>query len=251
MTSSPIELKFAKVDCLAVVVRAAEPGALLAQLTRKVGKAPGAYAGEPAILDCSEWNAAEPPPLGALMKALTSAGANLVGARGLAGAWHGEAEALGLQILSSPEAKVAETVSLPTTETAAPATEAEHPARVLPPITSGTLVIDTAVRSGQKIYAQGGDVIVLGQVSPGAEVIADGHIHVYGPLRGRALAGADGNRAARIVATSFSPELVAVAGFYMTFEQGHPPGTVQQPTQVFLDADCESSTLRIEPINIR
>jgi septum site-determining protein MinC len=77
-----------------------------------------------------------------------------------------------------------------------------------------TMVVEQNVRAGQRVYAQGCDLIVVGQVNAGAEVIADGNIHIYGALRGRAVAGAAEDVAARIFAQHFDPELVAIAGFY-------------------------------------
>lgn len=77
-----------------------------------------------------------------------------------------------------------------------------------------TMVVDQSVRAGQRIWAQGADLIVTGTVNPGAEVIADGHIHVYGALRGRAIAGGTDNMQARVFALQFDPELVSIAGYY-------------------------------------
>lgn len=81
-----------------------------------------------------------------------------------------------------------------------------------------TLVIRQPVRSGQKVYARGGDLIVLSSVNTGAEILADGHIHVYGTLRGRALAGVQGREDARIFCKNLQADLVAIAGFYLTNE---------------------------------
>lgn len=81
-----------------------------------------------------------------------------------------------------------------------------------------TKTLTQPVRSGQQIYARGGDLIVLSSVSPGAEVLADGCIHVYGPLRGRALAGATGDETARVFCRSLEAELIAVAGRYRIAE---------------------------------
>lgn len=75
-------------------------------------------------------------------------------------------------------------------------------------------VVSQPVRSGQQVYAQGGDLIVLASVSPGAELMADGNIHVYGTLRGRALAGVTGDTASRIFCHKLEPELISIAGFY-------------------------------------
>ena len=83
---------------------------------------------------------------------------------------------------------------------------------------SATKMVDQPVRSGQRIYAAGGDLIVMAQVSPGAEIMADGHIHVYGSLKGRALAGVQGNLAARIFCSDLQAQLVAIGGHYRTSE---------------------------------
>ena len=84
------------------------------------------------------------------------------------------------------------------------------------------MIIDTPVRAGQRIYARGSDLIVTAVVNNGAEIIADGSIHVYAPLHGRALAGASGNADARIFALQMAPELVSIAGVYRTFDDGFP-----------------------------
>ncbi|WP_258867954.1 septum site-determining protein MinC [Alkalilimnicola ehrlichii] len=107
----------------------------------------------------------------------------------------------------------------------------------------GSLVIKQPVRSGQQVYARGGDLIVLSSVSPGAEVLADGHVHIYGTLRGRALAGVRGDSQARIFCHDLQAELLSVAGNYQINEQFKNIGA-GMPVQVFLDED----TLRIEPL---
>lgn len=80
-------------------------------------------------------------------------------------------------------------------------------------------IVDAPVRSGQQLYAEGTDLVVLGAVSTGAELIADGCVHVYGPMRGRAIAGARGDESARVFCRKFEAELVAVAGVYAVAEQ--------------------------------
>jgi len=90
-----------------------------------------------------------------------------------------------------------------------------QPVETIPsPATRASRVITTPVRSGQQVYAQGGDLIVMTSVSAGAEILADGNIHVYGPLRGRALAGIQGDTGARIFCQSLEAELVSIAGHY-------------------------------------
>lgn len=87
-----------------------------------------------------------------------------------------------------------------------------------PPKAPTTMIIDTPVRSGQRIYAKGTDLIVIGSISHGAEVLADGHIHIYGALHGRALAGAGGDTKSTIFCQKLNAELVAIAGLYQLSE---------------------------------
>lgn len=102
---------------------------------------------------------------------------------------------------------------------------------------ANTMIVDTPVRAGQRIYARGADLIITAAVNNGAEVIADGSIHIYAPLRGRALAGASGNTEARIFTLSMEAELVSIAGMYRTFEDGFPADRKQQATQIRLIGD--------------
>ncbi len=100
-----------------------------------------------------------------------------------------------------------------------------------------SLIIDKPVRAGQRIHAEGADLVVLAIVNAGAELIADGDIHVYAPLRGRALAGARGNKEARIYVQAMEAELVSIAGLYQVFEEGVPPDIHGKPAQVYLDGE--------------
>lgn len=100
-----------------------------------------------------------------------------------------------------------------------------------------TLVVDKPLRSGQQVYAKGGDLVVLAVVSHGAEVIADGSIHIYAPLRGKAIAGARGDTSARIYTQSLEAELLAVAGIYRTAENPLPADVAGKPAQVFLQGE--------------
>ena len=106
-----------------------------------------------------------------------------------------------------------------------------------------TLVITEPVRSGQRIFADRGDLIVMAPVSSGAELIALGNIHVYGPLRGRALAGVGGDKTARIFVQSLEAELVAIAGLYRTSDD-LDPSVRRGRVQAFLRDD----TLCFEPL---
>lgn len=130
-----------------------------------------------------------------------------------------------------PERAAASTTSAPSPTPAAPQS-------------SSALVITKPLRSGQRVYARHTDLVVIGMVSQGAEVIADGNVHVYGPLRGKAMAGARGDTSARIFTTHLDAELLAVAGVYRVVEDKLDRSLHNQPALVRLDGD----TLRIEAL---
>ena len=108
---------------------------------------------------------------------------------------------------------------------------------------SPTRLLTHPVRSGRQIYAHGGDLVVMSSISPGAELLADGHIHIYGALRGRALAGVSGDATARIFCRSLEAELVSVAGYWRVRED-IPEAIIGKPAQIFLD----SERIVIEPL---
>ncbi|MGN6113160.1 MAG: septum site-determining protein MinC, partial [Luteimonas sp.] len=118
----------------------------------------------------------------------------------------------------------------------APAAEAAPPAAPAAGRAEPGLIQAAPVRSGQQVYAENRDLTVLSAVGAGAEVIADGSIHIYGALRGRALAGAQGNEKARIFCREFRAELVAVAGHYKVLDE-IPKELHGKPAQVWLDND--------------
>lgn len=126
---------------------------------------------------------------------------------------------------------------------AASTTSAASPTPAAPQ-SSSALVITRPLRSGQRVYARHTDLVVIGMVSQGAEVIADGNVHVYGPLRGKAMAGARGDTSARIFTTHLDAELLAVAGVYRVVEDKLDRSLHNQPALVRLDGD----TLRIEAL---
>lgn len=130
-----------------------------------------------------------------------------------------------------------------------PAKASEHkvaPVREAPvayPATGSTLLVTEPVRSGQQIFAERGDLVVVASVSPGAELIAHGNIHVYGALRGRALAGVHGDAAARIFCQGLEAELIAIAGLYK-LSDAVDPSLRRGRVQAFLDR----GTVRVEPL---
>ncbi len=117
------------------------------------------------------------------------------------------------------------------------------PAITKPTAARSTMVVEQPVRAGQRIWAEGADLIITSTVNAGAEVIADGNIHVYGALRGRAIAGGASNMEARVFALNFDPELVSIAGFYAVRE-GFPAAQIGKAMQVRLVGE----RMRFDPI---
>mgnify|MGYP002132260839 FL=1 len=107
------------------------------------------------------------------------------------------------------------------------------------------MVLDRPLRSGQQFYAKGRDLVVLAMVNPGAEVLADGNIHVYAPLRGKAIAGARGYTGARIFAQNMDPELISIAGVYRTSENPLPADIRGHAAQVSLQMGADGERLVI------
>ena len=128
---------------------------------------------------------------------------------------------------------------------AAPAAPEVAPAPPPPPpgMQRPTMIVEQPVRAGQRVWAQGGDLVVTSTVNAGAEVIADGNIHVYGALRGRAIAGGGANAEARIFALNFDPELISIAGYYAVRE-GLTGAPIGKAVQVRLTGE----RMRFDPI---
>ncbi|WP_447590256.1 septum site-determining protein MinC [Aquipseudomonas campi] len=120
--------------------------------------------------------------------------------------------------------------------------KSEKPEKPAEPVFKPSKIITTPVRGGQQIYAQGGDLIVLAAVSAGAELLADGNIHVYGPMRGRALAGVKGDSKARIFCQQMGAEMLSVAGQYKTAEDLRRDPLWGQSVQVSLSGDVLNIT---------
>ncbi|MCB1628124.1 MAG: septum site-determining protein MinC [Xanthomonadales bacterium] len=147
--------------------------------------------------------------------------------------------AVGKEVAPAPEPEP-EAAAVEPTSTARATPTSSTPATE----TTGPMIVSQPVRSGQQLYARGRDLIVTAAVSAGAEVIADGNIHVYGRLAGKALAGARGDEQARIYCLDFQPELVSVAGHYRLLES-IPESSRGRAVQVVLDGE----KLDIRPLN--
>jgi len=123
-----------------------------------------------------------------------------------------------------------------TATAAAPKANARPSKATEPSLGSPSKVITAPIRSGQQVYAKGGDLIIIATVSAGAEVLADGNIHVYGTLRGRALAGVKGDKTARIFCNGLQAELISIAGQYKLQDNINPPSPTT-PVQIFIHDD--------------
>ncbi|MDD2721896.1 MAG: septum site-determining protein MinC [Gallionella sp.] len=115
--------------------------------------------------------------------------------------------------------------------------DAAHPAAQERAVVRPTLVIDKPVRTGQSIYAEGANLVLLAIANAGSELIADGDIHVYAPLRGKAIAGAHGNQSARIFVNRLEAELLSIAGCFKVFEDGLPEAVRGKPAQIHLEGN--------------
>ena len=261
----PLEIKISTVVAVAALLGETDYSTLSAALTQITGGTPDYFEDEFTLLDFS---ATDPQPESgsidwpALITLFKSHGLNPVAVRNAPSTLEEEIRSHGLAIDSMPTPAAA--VHAPATPSAEqtqlaldaldekqvvkpePVIVAPVPVQAAPLPAAHTMIIDTPVRTGQRIYARGADLVLMAMVNAGAEVIADGSIHAYAPLRGRALAGASGNTNARIFAMVMEAELVSIAGVYKTFEQGWPANLVKKPVQVMLLND----KLEMRPISI-
>ena len=196
--------------------------AIGARLRMQINRAPALFRGAPLAIDVAALKS-DGLDFDALTRLLREQGVVPVAIRGGSKAAHEAVRALNLGVLEWQEAAVtkAESPADEQSRSSSHATPKPENSASSPSASAKTTtrVVTQPVRSGQQVYARGGDLLILGQVSAGAEVIADGHIHVYGKLHGRALAGAQGDTEARIFVQSLEAELIAVAGVYRVSEE--------------------------------
>ena len=245
-TTLPIEIKISTVVAISAILHSADPEAIDSALEQMTGGVSDFFEDEFAVIDVAAIAPVAPHlDWAALVKLLKKYRLNAVAVRGASPAMVEAIRAQGLALDdgSSGVRAGGHGTPPPAPVPAVPA-PAPAPAPVPEPAAAQAaapnalpMIIDTPVRAGQRIYARGTDLIVTAVVNNGAELIADGSIHVYAPLNGRALAGASGNPDARIFALSMQPELVSIAGVYRTFDEGFPSDLSHQPTQIRLVGD--------------
>lgn len=248
------EIKSAQLPLVALLLKTADLGQLAEELTQRYGDIPDFFDHDPLLVDLSPLQAGEqadsPVDFPALVSLLRRFRLEPVAVRGGNDSQTAAAELAGL--MPAQDATVQRSAAARTPEASVQQAAPAAPAPVSAPASaapSSALVIDKPLRSGQQVYARGRDLVVLAMVNPGAEVIADGHIHVYAPLRGKAIAGARGNAEARIFAMSMDPELISIAGIYRTSDNPLPAEVLGKPGQVRLMSGPEGDKLVIESLN--
>lgn len=242
------ELKFGQVGIANLRIRTLDIAALKSEMQERVERAPKLFRHAAVILDFSALPACpDVETTDALIDALRNAGVMPVAIAYGTSAVEKLAEQVGLPILAKFRAAF-ERDDTPEPARPAPPPESKPvPAAAAPaasvPNQEPGLLQTQPLRSGQQVYAAGRDLTVCAMVGAGAEAIADGSIHIYGPLRGRALAGASGNAQARIFCREFNAELVAIAGTYKVLDE-IPKKLLGKAVQIWLDKD----QLRIEEL---
>lgn len=249
MTAAPpasplasFEIKSANLPLVALLLRSADLRRLTRELAQRFDDIPNFFEQDPLVIDLSPLaNSADadtPIDFLALTQLLRQYQLQPLAVKGGSAAHMADALATGL--VAAGDAQVLQ-ARVPSPPTAAPAQP-----EVTAPL--GAMVVDKPLRSGQQVYARGRDLVVLAMVNPGAEVIADGSIHVYAPLRGKAIAGARGNPDARIFSLALDAELLSIAGVYRTSDTPLPADVQGKPAQVRLMANEDGDKLVISPM---
>ncbi|HEX5208207.1 MAG TPA: septum site-determining protein MinC [Steroidobacteraceae bacterium] len=226
-----IDIRFGQVGLIQVRLRSTDPGAILDELTGRVASAPLFFQRTGICLDLTLLGRdPQLEEMRGVMDAVRRAGMLPVGLVGSSAAVEALSAALELPVLA-PFRPQTQTIPV-----------VQPPERAEPGIPA--LMQHQPIRSGQRIYARSRDLVVTSTVGAGAEVIADGCVHIYGALRGRAVAGARGEAGSRVFCQEFHAELVSVAGVFRVFET-LPPELAGKPVQAWLDGD----DLRVAPLD--
>jgi septum site-determining protein MinC len=239
----PIEIKISTVVAVSAILNTPDTLALDAALKEMTGGTSDFFEDDLAVIDVGALETGcGPVDWDGLIRLLKKYRLNPVAVRNARPDMLSDIAANGLSLDNGTTARDGDTAALvepaplPAAVPVPTAQAIQEAAPVAAPVatTAGVMIVDTPVRAGQRIYARGCDLVITAVVNNGAEIIADGSIHVYSTLNGRALAGASGNAEARIFALSMAPELVSIAGVYRTFEDGFPAEHARQPTQIRL-----------------
>jgi septum site-determining protein MinC len=247
-TPASFEIKSANLPLVALLLKTPDLAALSRDLALRFGDIPDFFDNDPLVIDLTPLAASEQAvDFAALMQLVRGYRVVPIAVRGGSPAQMDAAAAAGL--VPAPDARVMAPAPPPPAPTRSRTPQpAPPPADAHTAAPLGAMVIDKPLRSGQQVYARGRDLVVLAMVNAGAEVIADGHIHIYAPLRGKAMAGARGNADARIFSLCLEPELLSIAGIYRTSEHPLPEGVWGKPTQVRLVAGDDGDKLVMDKL---
>ncbi len=240
------DIKSADLSLVALLLKTSELEAVSKALSQQLAESPGFFDQEPLIIDMSGLPPEESTQnldLPGLISVLRQYGLIPLAIKGANAELLATAKGLGL--VDASDARIRRSVPL-----AEPPSPQPEPSPVAPAIQAplGAMIIDKPLRSGQQVYAKGRDLVVLAVVNAGAEVIADGHVHVYATLRGKAIAGARGNTEARIFAQVMEPELISIAGVYRTSENALPKDVLGKAAQVSLQSGPDGDKLLISAL---
>lgn len=241
------EIKSANLPLVALLLKSADLTLFHQELQQRYGDMPAFFDNDPLLIDLSLLpDSVAAVDFAVLVNTLRPYSLLPIAVRGGRDELIAQAQAAGLVLATDAivQRSAAAATSSPASTAAVPAAK---PAAPVAP--TSAMVIDKPLRSGQQVYARGRDLIVMAMVNPGAEVIADGHIHVYAPLRGKAMAGARGNTEARIMALSMEAQLLSIAGVYRTSENALPASVHGKAAQVRLESHTDGQDkLIIEPL---
>ena len=232
--SLSFEIKSASLPLVSFVLKSADITLIAQDLQTRLGDTPDFFDNDPVLVDLQHLDdQAGPLDLPALLQLLRSFRMNPVALRPNNAAHEAAATLAGLFLTTE-----ARTLP-PSPATQEVVREVEVIREVVREVAIGgsAMVVDKPLRSGQHVYAKGRDLVVLAMVNPGAEIMADGHIHVYAPLRGKAIAGAKGDTSARIFTNSLEAELLSIAGVYRTSDAPLPKEVAGKAAQVWLVGD--------------
>lgn len=241
------EIKSANLPLVALLLKSADLTQFAQELQQRYGDMPAFFDNDPLLIDLSLLpDTVAAVDFAALVNTLRPYSLLPIAVRGGRAELIAQAQAAGLVLATDAIVQRSAAAATPSPASSASAPAAKPAAPLAP---TSAMVIDKPLRSGQQVYARGRDLIVMAMVNPGAEVIADGHIHVYAPLRGKAMAGARGNTEARIMALSMEPQLISIAGVYRTSENALPPSVHGKAAQVRLESHTDGQDkLIIEPL---
>lgn len=246
---SSFDLKSAQLPVMAVALRDTEVAVLTRDLAQRLADDPDFFDNDPVLIDLQHVrDSTDVIDFPKLIKALKRHRTLPVAVCGGSPAQMAAAHAAGL--MPAPDAQPARAkpaaVEVREVEVIREVPVEVEVVREVPAPAPNALIVDKPLRSGQQVYARGTDLVVMAVVSYGAEVIADGNVHVYAPLRGRAVAGARGNTEARIFSTCMEPQLLSIAGNYRALETDLPKDIAGKPAQ----ARLEGEKLVIEPMRL-